>query len=127
MPYPGFRNLSLKLFFSAALAISCTSNLFAAQSIRIAVLDFEANNVSKYAAKAVSEFVSTEMAKKSELTVLERKQIGAILKEQGFQQTGCTVQECAVEMGKLLSAKKILILNSKVTSLLNTMCRQELY
>ena len=109
MPYPEFSNLS------------------AAQTIRIAVLDFEANNVSKYVAKAVSEFVSTEMAKKSELTVLERKQIGAILKEQGFQQMGCTEQECAVEMGKLLSAKKILILNSKVTSLLNTMCRQELY
>ena len=109
MPYPGFRNLSLKFFLSVVLSISCISNLSASQSIRIAVLDFEANNASKYAAKAVSEFISTEMAKKGELTVLDRKQIGAILKEQGFQQTGCTEQECAVEMGKLLSAKKILL------------------
>lgn len=81
----------------------------AAESIRIAVLDFEANDTSKFAAKAVSEFISTEMAKKSELTVIERTQIGAILNEQGFQQTGCTDQSCAVEMGKLLSAKKILL------------------
>jgi len=109
MPHPGFRNLSLKFFLSVILSISCISNLSAAQSIRIAVLDFEANNSSKYAANAVSEFISTEMAKKGELTILERKQIGAILKEQGFQQMGCTEQECAVEMGKLLSAKKILL------------------
>jgi hypothetical protein len=33
----------------------------------------------------------------------------AILKEQGFQKTGCTDSACAVQLGKLLSAKKILI------------------
>ena len=32
-----------------------------------------------------------------------------ILKEQGFQQTGCTNTECAVEAGKLIGVGKIVI------------------
>lgn len=104
-----FKSLTIILFIAGIFIISGLNNTFGNESIRIAVLDFEANDTSKYAAKAVSEFISTEMAKKNELTVIERTQIGAILNEQGFQQTGCTDQSCAVEMGKLLSAKKILL------------------
>jgi hypothetical protein len=40
---------------------------------------------------------------------VERNQMHSILNEQGFQQTGCTDQECAVKIGKLLSAQKILM------------------
>ncbi len=97
------------IFTGLFFLISGFNSSFAADTIRMAILDFEANNTSKYVAKAVTEFVSTEMAKKSELTIIERTQMGAILNEQGFQQLGCTDQTCAVEMGKLLSAKKILI------------------
>ncbi len=103
------KSVFLILFIAGIFVITGMNNIFANESIRIAVLDFEANDTSKFAAKAVSEFISTEMAKKNELTVIERTQIGAILNEQGFQQTGCTDQSCAVEMGKLLSAKKILL------------------
>jgi hypothetical protein len=31
-----------------------------------------------------------------------------ILKEQGFQQTGCTSEQCAIEMGQLLGVKQII-------------------
>ncbi len=103
------KNASVSVLITGIFLFSSFIQASAAGSTRIAILDFDANGTSKYAAKAVSEFVSTEMAKKSELTVIERKQIGAILNEQGFQQTGCTEQECAVEMGKLLSAKKIIL------------------
>jgi len=43
--------------------------------------------------------------------VIERAQMANILREQGFQQTGCTDVTCAVEVGKILSASKILIGN----------------
>jgi TolB-like protein len=97
------------IFTSLFFLILSFKSSFATETIRMAILDFEANNTSKYVAKAVTEFISTEMAKKSELAVIERTQMGAILNEQGFQQLGCTDQSCAVEMGKLLSAKKILL------------------
>jgi TolB-like protein len=101
--------LSMILAIVFIFVIIGVNDVVAAESIKIAILDFESIDTSQYAAKAVSEFISTEMAKKNELTVIERTQMGAILSEQGFQQTGCTEQECAVEMGKLLSAKKILL------------------
>ena len=37
--------------------------------------------------------------------VVERGQMEMLLEEQGFQQTGCTSAECAVEMGKLLGVQ----------------------
>ncbi len=72
-------------------------------------MNFKANNTSKFSAIAISEFISVDMTKKKEITIIERSQIGAILNEQGFQQTGCTDQSCAVAMGKILSARKIII------------------
>jgi len=87
-----------------------TTGAFAKEDkMRLAVLDFQPNDVSKYASKAVSDIIGTEMAKKNDLTMVERSQIGAILNEQGFQNTGCTDNSCAVEVGKLLSCSKILI------------------
>ncbi len=86
-----------------------SSNIYASDLVRLAVLDFQSNGASKFASKAVSEYISTELAKRREFTVIERSQIGEILKEQGFQQIGCTEQECAVEVGKLLSVRKIVI------------------
>jgi hypothetical protein len=35
--------------------------------------------------------------------VVEREKMNAILNEQGFQQTGCTSVECAIEIGQLLN------------------------
>ena len=31
-----------------------------------------------------------------------------ILKEQGFQQSGCTTNECAIEIGQLINVEKII-------------------
>ncbi len=98
-----------KIIISAVLLVISASGLHAQERMRIAVMDFNANNVSLYAAKAVSEVINTEIAKKNDVQVIERSQIGTILREQGFQMTGCTDSSCAVEAGRLLSAKKMLI------------------
>lgn len=75
----------------------------------IAVTDFAAKEVSSSLAINVSELIRTELINSGRYTVIERSQMKEILKEQGFQQTGCTDVNCAVRMGKLLSAKKILV------------------
>ncbi len=97
------------LILAVSIIIAHCSILMAEEKTRIAVLDFKANDVSIYAAKAVSDIIGTEMTARNEFTMIERAQINAILTEQGFQQAGCTEQECAVQVGKLLSAKKILV------------------
>ena len=39
--------------------------------------------------------------------VLERGKMDEVLKEQGFQQTGCITSECAVEVGRMLGVQQM--------------------
>ncbi len=80
-----------------------------ADKMMIAVLDFEARGVSKSIAANVSDLIRNEMINSGRYVVIERSQMGAILKEQGLQVTGCTDISCAVQIGKILSARKILL------------------
>ncbi|MDD5674999.1 MAG: CsgG/HfaB family protein [Chitinivibrionales bacterium] len=59
-----------------------------------------------------SELVHSKLVKIGYYQIMERSQMDEILKEQGFQQSGaCDETGCAVEMGKLLSVKYILLGN----------------
>lgn len=80
-----------------------------ANQMRIAVMDFKAAGVSKNIAERVAELIRNRMINIGKFVIVERKQMRDILKEQGLQRTGCTDNECAVKIGKLLSANKMLI------------------
>jgi TolB-like protein len=80
-----------------------------ADKMRVAVVDFHARGIPVSVAQNVSELVRNEMINTGLYTVIERSQMGEILKEQGIQQTGCTDLSCAVEIGKVLSANKIML------------------
>lgn len=87
-----------------------TTNAFAQEEkMRIAVADFKAKGVSKSLSQNVSELIRNEMINSGEFVVIERSQMDEVINEQGFQQTGCSDVSCAVELGKLLSANKILV------------------
>ena len=40
--------------------------------------------------------------------LLERGKMDEVLKEQGFQQTGCVTSECAVEVGNMLGVQQMI-------------------
>jgi TolB-like protein len=80
-----------------------------AAKMSIAVMDFQAKGIDTAIAQNVSELIRGEMINAGIFIVIERAQMGQILKEQGFQQTGCTDVSCAVEIGKILSANKMLV------------------
>lgn len=84
-------------------------SLSSEEKMMIVVMDFTPKDVSNTVALTVSELIRTEMINTGKYSVIERSQMGMILKEQGFQQTGCTDISCAVKIGQLLSAKKILV------------------
>jgi len=75
----------------------------------IAVIDFDAKGVTKNDASRVSEWLRTELINTGQFRVIERSAMNAILNEQALSMTGCTDTSCAVEVGKLLSARKILV------------------
>jgi hypothetical protein len=74
-----------------------------------AVMDLRANNCPETLAKAATDILINRIYSTNLFTIVERSQMEAILKEQGFQLTGCTDEDCAVKIGKLLSVKKIFI------------------
>jgi TolB-like protein len=71
----------------------------------IAVLELQGNNIQQGDIAGLSNMLRTELFKTRKFKVIERGQMDEILKEQKFQMSGCTSQECAVEVGQLLGVQ----------------------
>lgn len=84
-----------------ALIISCQ---LSAQEKRltIAVNELQGEGIESAAARIITDRFRTELFNTQSFIVLERGQMENVLKEQGFQQSGCTSDECVVEVGQLL-------------------------
>jgi len=74
----------------------------------IAVLDFEAQSVSVGEVATLTDRFRNELAKTQQYIVLERREMEEVLKEQGFQQTGCSSNECVVEVGQLIGVQQMI-------------------
>ena len=96
-----------RLFF--ILFLFLISATMAEDKIKIAVMDLDGKNVSKITAATVSDILRDDLYALNKYTIVERKQMEKILKEQMFQQTGCTSTECAVEVGKILNATQMMV------------------
>ena len=85
------------------------SNLtaFTIKNETIAVFDFIGNDINSNTARTLSDRLRIELVKYNFINVLERSRIDAILEEQAIQMSGC-VDECLVEVGKLLGATSII-------------------
>jgi len=76
-----------------------------AEPVNVAVTDLQAEGIEASSARVISDRLRTELFATGAFTVVERGQMDQILKEQGFQQSGCTSDECAVEVGQILGVK----------------------
>jgi TolB-like protein len=85
-----------------------TAGSYAQEKLRIAVLDFSTTGgLSKQETVTLGTRLSSMLVKTNAFIVLERGKMEEILGEQGFQQSGCTTTECAVEVGKMLNVQKM--------------------
>jgi TolB-like protein len=73
----------------------------------IAVVDFTGNNVSEGDCRALIDRLRAELFNTKHYKVIEREMMEEIIKEQGFQQSGCSTEECMVQVGKLIGVEKI--------------------
>jgi len=78
------------------------------QDITIAVLEFEGDGVSQSETRTLTNRLRDEVFKTGVYIVLERGEMDEVLKEQGFQQTGCVTSECAVEVGNMLGVQQMI-------------------
>ena len=106
----------MKKFFVATLAamIICSLNFCEAAKKIVAVMPLE--NVSGYSEEKVAEIMTEQLIvaihSSGAYTVVERTQLGAVLREQGFQNVAVDPSK-AVELGKLSGADYTLL--GKVT------------
>jgi hypothetical protein len=94
------------ILINISMALSETNK---AEQITVAVIGFEGQNVSSMDAVVVSGFLRTSLVNMNVYKIVDRKNMENLLAEQGFQMTGCTTEECAVKMGKILNVNKIII------------------
>lgn len=97
------------IIFTTAFMLILNLPSFGASRTVLAVMDFEAKDIARNESVKVSELIRNEMVNSGEFLIVERNQVDKILREQGFQMSGCTDLSCAVQVGKLLSARKILV------------------
>ena len=71
----------------------------------LAVLDFEPRGINSLEAATLTDRFTSEIGKTEAMLLVDRTMVEEILKEQGFQQSGCTTDECAVEVGALLGVQ----------------------
>jgi len=71
----------------------------------VAILPMSGANIPSDELTIYSDRLEAELFKQDQYTFVERQMMSEVLKEQGFQQSGCTTDECAVEIGQLLGVK----------------------
>ncbi len=110
----------MKLIFYLVLIFITALSLYGQDKKSIAVIELESNSLSPAEAKIFTNRLRTELFKTGKYIVLERDKMAEILKEQGFQLSGCTTAECAVEAGKLLGMQQMVAGNIGVIGKLIT-------
>jgi len=75
----------------------------------VAVAEMEANGVPATDAAVVANMLRGELVQTGVFRVVEKANMDKVLAEQAFQQTGCTSQECAVRLGKILNVKRMIV------------------
>jgi TolB-like protein len=73
----------------------------------IAILELDASGISKTDASVLSDRLQSELINTQKFVVMERAKVAEILNEQGFQASGCTSTDCAVEVGKLVGVEQM--------------------
>lgn len=76
----------------------------------VAVMPLVGEGIDSSASNIVTDALADELMRLGRVRVMERSQMEKILSEQGFQNSGaCNGNECAVEVGRLLSIDRLVV------------------
>ena len=99
----GVKHMNLKKYLQWVLPLIFVGTAFSQPTV--AVLDFDANGIPEYEVETLVERLRSELPNTGAVRLVDRKMLENILKEQGLQQSGCTTDECAAQIGELLGAQ----------------------
>ncbi|MCK5598409.1 hypothetical protein KAI78_02195 [bacterium] len=84
--------------------------VFADNKIPAAFIDLqEGNAVNKGLVLTISDYFRTQLVNRGKYLIVSRESMEDILKEQQYQISGCTSQECLVQMGKVLGVRSMFV------------------
>ena len=97
-----------KIILILCLILSA-ANVFSQQGkTTAAVLELEAlEGISKGVTTILSNYLRNQIVTLGDFTIVTRENMEQVLQEQKFQLSGCTSQECMVQIGQLLGVRKI--------------------
>ena len=75
--------------------------------VTVAVLDLTSDNVPAPDLRLLSDRLRVELFKTGKYAMIERERMESILQEHNFQMSACAGTECAVNVGQLLGARKM--------------------
>lgn len=75
----------------------------------LSVLDLEASGLSEQETRLVTDYISSHIAEADLFRVVDRTQRETILNELKFSYSGCTSEDCQLEIGRLLAAAYIVV------------------
>ncbi|MFC1481037.1 CsgG/HfaB family protein [Candidatus Neomarinimicrobiota bacterium] len=103
-----YRSTRTASYLSLVAALLCFQiSAVSAQQISIAIMDFEGIGISTNESMTLTNRLRNELFKIGKFEVVERAMMETILAEQDFQMTGCTSNDCLVEIGMLLGAQQM--------------------
>lgn len=76
--------------------------------IAVAVLKLDPNGITDSEARALSDRLRIEIFNAGVYEVMEREKMNRILDEMQFQLSGCTSDECVIEIGRLIGVQKMI-------------------
>jgi len=98
-----------KIVYLLLIQLMVLSLSFSQEKTTIAVYNLRSSNVLTQAeVEILTNHLRSILIQYQKYDCLDRNRMEEILKEQGFQQSGCTSDMCAVEAGQLLGVEKML-------------------
>jgi TolB-like protein len=79
--------------------------------LNLAVAEFESIGVPAGSASVAADWVRNALVMAGGTSVVDRRNMQAILAEHSFEQTGCTQEDCAVKLGRLLNVQRMVVGN----------------
>jgi hypothetical protein len=104
------RHVLRSILVLAVFAVAMPGALRAQQAAEkelVGVIQFDIEGGSKVEASAITDRLREELLRTGRFRMVDRSQLDDVIDEIALQQTGCTSQECAVQVGRVLGIRKI--------------------
>lgn len=91
------------------LCLLPASLLYSQNNPRIAVIPLNAIGVSAEESQVMTELFETGLVNTESFHVIEQNRVNEIVEAQKYSLSGCTDEECAIELGRLIAADNIVL------------------